>query len=134
MTEERLPDDKELQRQMEQMNEALAQDGSTAHNARVLADKLVLDLGPPPANFPFEYRQAQILDAPEWQLIISSLREYALIGIGQRIMDSADAQLFRWLIEHHSGNDGKRCWIGGVDFRGTDVRDAIDEEIEKGKT
>ena len=48
----------------------------------------------------------------------------------ERIINSADAQYFRWLLKHHSGTDGKRCWIGGVDFRGTDVRDAIHDAIE----
>jgi len=119
---ERLPDDGELQRQTAQMRAALAIDGSTAHSARVLAEKIAADLN-------FEYSPAISLDVLEWRLISAALREYALIGIGQRIMDSTDAQLFRWLLKHHSGTDGKRCWIGGVDFRGTDVRDAIDAAL-----
>lgn len=48
----------------------------------------------------------------------------------ERIINSADAQYFRWLLKHHSGTDGKRCWIGGVDFAGEDIRDAIDRAIE----
>ncbi len=48
----------------------------------------------------------------------------------ERIVNSTDAQYFRWLLKNHSGTDGKRCWIGGVDFGGADVRDAIDAAIE----
>lgn len=53
------------------------------------------------------------------------------------IMDSADAQCFRWLLKHHSGTGkaiggtGMRCWIGGVEFNGEDVRDAIDAAMER---
>jgi hypothetical protein len=54
----------------------------------------------------------------------------------ERIINSADAQYFRWLLKHHSGSGeaiagaGMCCWIGGVEFRGEDIRDAIDAAIE----
>lgn len=125
MNDEHLPNDDELQRQAKQMQEALAQDGSTAHAARLLADVIERE---GVERVVYGKGHAELLELN--QVIVTALREYALIGIGQRIMDSADAQHFRWLLEHHSGMDGKRCWIGGVDFRGTDVRDAIDDAIE----
>lgn len=55
----------------------------------------------------------------------------------ERIINSADAQCFRWLLKHHSGSGkaiagaGHRCWIGGVEFRGEDVRQAILAAIER---
>src|SRR3990167_1059328 len=45
----------------------------------------------------------------------------------KRIVNSADAQCFRWLLKHHSGfgkamaGVGMRCWIGGIEFIGDDV-------------
>lgn len=48
----------------------------------------------------------------------------------ENIVNSADAQYFRWLLKHHSGTQNGRCFIGGVDFQGEDVRDAIDRAIE----
>ena len=52
-------------------------------------------------------------------------------------MDSADAQCFRWLLKHHSGSGkaiagvGMRCWIGGVEFFGEDIRAAIIDAIDR---
>ena len=123
--DERLPDDDELQRQVEHMREALAQDGSTAHAVRVLADVIEQE---GVERVVYGKGHAELVELN--RVLVMALREYALIGIGQRIMDSSDAQHFRWLLEHHSGTDGNRCWIGGVDFSGTDVRDAIDTALE----
>ena len=63
-------------------------------------------------------------------------RKLAADMAAARITDSADAQYFRWLVKHHSGtakdkNGTPRCWIGGVEFLGTDIRDAIDDELAK---
>jgi hypothetical protein len=55
----------------------------------------------------------------------------------KNIINSADAQCFRWLLKHHSGSGkaiagvGMRCWIGGVEFRGDDVVAAILEAIDR---
>lgn len=105
-------------------------DGSTATIARRLADEIEHE-GIERVVYGKSHSE---LVAINWALV-AALREYALIGIGQRIMDSSDAQHFRWLLKHHSGSEvlgsAARCWIGGVEFRGTDVRDAIDAAIEK---
>lgn len=55
----------------------------------------------------------------------------------KNIVNSADAQCFRWLLKHHGGSGpamagvGDRCWIGGVEFHGNDVATAILEAIDR---
>src|SRR3990167_5913218 len=55
----------------------------------------------------------------------------------KRIVNSADAQCFRWLLKHHSGfgkamaGVGMRCWIGGIEFIGDDVATAILDAIDR---
>jgi hypothetical protein len=55
----------------------------------------------------------------------------------KNIINSADAQCFRWLLKHHSGTGpavagvGQRCWVGGVEFRGSDVTVAIIDAIDR---
>jgi hypothetical protein len=55
----------------------------------------------------------------------------------KNIINSADAQCFRWLLKHHSGSGkamggvGVRCWIGGVEFQGDDVATAILDTINR---
>lgn len=55
----------------------------------------------------------------------------------KNIINSAEAQCFRWLLKHHSGSGpamagvGKRCWIGGVEFYGDDVTVAILDAIDR---
>lgn len=57
--------------------------------------------------------------------------------VAKRVMDSTDAQCFRWLLKHHSGvgraigGVGMRCWIGGVEFSGEDIRLAIVAAIDR---
>lgn len=51
--------------------------------------------------------------------------------LAKNIVNSSDAQCFRWLLKHHSGIDRKRCFIGGVDFAGSDVREAIIDAIDR---
>lgn len=116
-------------RQLDDMRHALAIDGSTASNARRLADEIERE-GVERTVYGKSHSE---LVSMNWA-IVAALREYAMIGVGQRIMDSADAQYFRWLLENHSGSEvlgtASRCWIGGVEFTGEDVRDAIDGKIE----
>ena len=126
--EDHVPNDAELERQTDQMREALLQDGSTAKAARRLADEIERE---GVERVVYGKSHAELIELN--LAIVFALREYALIGIGQRIMDSADAQYFRWLLKHHSGSEvlggASRCWIGGVEFGGEDVRDAIDAAI-----
>jgi hypothetical protein len=67
-----------------------------------------------------------------------SYKEFAQRA-AKNIINSADAQCFRWLLKHHSGSGkamggvGMRCWIGGVEFQGDDVATAILEAIDREK-
>lgn len=70
------------------------------------------------------------------QAVVETDKQFAKRA-AKEIMNSADAQCFRWLLKHHSGSGkaiaghGMRCWIGGVEFVGDDVATAILDAIDK---